>query len=514
MGKKADAAFQSGVQKAIADYDKGVKDLNKIIRQADKQGNAQVAANAKSLLSQLKDIKPMLDVLKRAESAKGTYTGPITQQVADTINADRAGQQYAGVGRVGGPVETVYARQADVAGFEGYAADQYFTKEKRSGISNTGQYYFNGKAVGQGEFYRLLTSPSTEPTAVEGTSNVGVEAGTGTGTETETGTGTGVGTGRRLGLGLNAEDLFFNADGTLASKNQADLDTATKTYQEQQAELEKQQQRQSIINILTDRFTRYNLQSLIPVIKTLAQEGASESTITLALKESEEYKKRFKANEIRQKNNLTVLEPAEYLNLEDKYRQVLRAYGLEQFNNDNYVSQFIENDVSLAEFTDRIQSAVAKVKNADQRVIQTLRSFYNINDTDLVAYVLDPNQQFPKVAQQFAVAEIGTAAKQQGIRSTVDVAEQLARQGITQVEAQRGYATIASLLPTAEKLSQIYGSQTGAYTLTEAEQEVFGSLASAQRKRQELAQKEISAFGGTSGVSRTALSSKSSGGAF
>ena len=290
-------------------------------------------------------------------------------------------------------------------------------------------------------------------------------------------------------------------------------DILAKQYAEQQAQRERdlQMQRESIISVLTDRFNRYNLQGLIPTIKRLAQEGATESTITLALQETEDYQRRFKANQDRIKKGLQVLTPAEYLNLEDGYRQILRSYGLNQFDTDDYVSQFIANDVSAAELSNRVVTAVQRVRNADPAIAATLRDYYGIGDTDLVAYVLDPSQQFPKIQTQVAAAEIGAAARMQGIQPGVAVSEQLARQGITQAEAQRGYATIANILPGAEKLSQIYGTTLEGYGLAEAEQEVFNTLASAQRKRQRLIERELGAFSGTSGAGRTALGSQIGG---
>jgi hypothetical protein len=308
-----------------------------------------------------------------------------------------------------------------------------------------------------------------------------------------------------------AGNVFIPA--TPAAGGMGAADILAKQYAEQQAQREKEQQmqRESIISIMSDRLTRYNLTGLIPTIKRLAQEGATESTITFALQETEDYKRRFKANEDRIKKGLQVLTPAEYLNLEDGYRQILRSYGLNQFDTDDYVNQFISNDVSAAELSNRVVTAVQRVRNADPAIAATLRDYYGIGDTDLVAYVLDPNQQFPKIQTQVSAAEIGAAARLQGLQPGVAVSEQLARQGVTQAEAQRGYATIANILPQAEKLSDIYGNALEGYGLAEAEQEVFNSLASAQRKRQRLVEREIGAFGGQSGVGRTALGRQTGG---
>jgi hypothetical protein len=195
----------------------------------------------------------------------------------------------------------------------------------------------------------------------------------------------------------------------------------------------------------------------------------------------------------------------EYLAVEDGYRQTLRAYGLTQFDNDAYVKQFIANDISPTELSNRVVTAVQRVRNADPAIQTQLKSYYGIGDTDLVAYVLDPAQQFQKIQRQVAAAEIGVAAGRQGLQAGVNVAEQLAAQGITQAEAQKGYATIADILPTAEKLSSIYGTTLEGYDQSKAEQEVFNSLASAQRARQKLTAREVAEFGSSSGMGRTSL---------
>ena len=272
-----------------------------------------------------------------------------------------------------------------------------------------------------------------------------------------------------------------------------------------------QTNRVSTMNTLIDRFNKYGLSTLANKIKELAIDGATESTITLQLQETPEYQQRFSANAARIKQGLQVLNPAEYLSLEDGYRQVLRAYGLKAFDTDAYVQQFIANDVSAAELSNRVVTAVQRVQNADPAVQQQLRDYYGIGQQDLVAYVLDPQQQFQKIERQVAASEIGVAAGRQGLKPGVAVAEQLAAQGVTQAEAQKGYATIADILPTAEKLSSIYGKTMDTYGQSEAEQEVFNSLASAQRKREKLTARELASFSGAAGTNKTSLTTSSVG---
>lgn len=290
---------------------------------------------------------------------------------------------------------------------------------------------------------------------------------------------------------------------TLAATNAAD--TSAADYAKAAAALEKFNARQDALEVMRARFKQYGLGTLADKIKDLAIDGATESTITFALQETPEYKERFKANAVRIKNNLAVLSPSDYLNLEDGYRQVLRSNGLTQFSNDEYVSQFIANDVSATEINNRINIAVSRIQNADPSVTATLREFYGITTPDLVGYMLDPEKNIGTIQKQVSAAEIGAAARNQGLLYNVNTAQALSAQGITQAEAQKGYASIASILPTAEKLSNIYGATQDIYGQSQAEQETFNSLASEQRKRQKLSATEIGTFGASSGMSRTSL---------
>lgn len=284
----------------------------------------------------------------------------------------------------------------------------------------------------------------------------------------------------------------------------------TKTAEELAAEAEAAaaaEERKNALDVLAQRYAQYGLSGLVDVIKKLAIEGASEATITFALQETPEYKERFKANAIRLEKGLAVLSPADYIAVEDSYRQVLRTYGLTQFDNDAYVSQFIANDMSPTELNSRVQMASTRILNANPMVGNILRDYYNITNTDLVAYTLDPKGQLPSIQKQISAAEIGAAAAGQGLSIGLQGAEYWAQRGVTQDQATKGYATIADILPTAQKLSDIYGTTLDAYGQLQAEQEVFGQLASEKRKREKLAAAETATFGGQSGAAKNAFSS-------
>ena len=319
-----------------------------------------------------------------------------------------------------------------------------------------------------------------------------------------------------------AASTNINQTGDTVLPLTSSADEAAALYdKEQKAMAEKEKslaERRSVTEIMTERFKQYGLESLAGAVRNLAIEGASESTITLALQETPEYKQRFRANDARIKANLRVLSPLEYLKNEDAYRQTLREYGLNKYDTDEYVTKFIENDTAPEELSGRIALGVNRIQNADPLVVKTLKA-YGVTDTDMLEYVLDTKNKLPELTRKVQIAEVGAAARAQGL-NVGTTAEQLAgykatsealvNQGVDQATAQKGYSAIAGFLPEAEKLSSIYSNMEG-YGQTQAEQEVFGKMASAQRAREALRMREIAAFGGSAGTTKGSLGEKASG---
>lgn len=269
--------------------------------------------------------------------------------------------------------------------------------------------------------------------------------------------------------------------------------------------------------LLEQTFKDYGLETLVDTIKGYMDRGLGAEQAALELRKSDAYIKRFRGNEIRRSAGLNVLSEAAYLSLENSYTETLRAYGLQGYfglNRDvsqSKMADIIGNDISAVEFKDRIDTVVTRVNNADPMIKATLKSFYNITDTDLVGYFLNPKENLPKLQEKVTAAEIGSEALKQNLVTGVDSATALAQLGITKTQAREGYSAIGAVLPTTTKLGQIYGEEGIQYSQTLAEQEVFGQLESAKRKRMKLAEKEIGTFSGASGLGRGALTSGNSG---
>jgi hypothetical protein len=274
--------------------------------------------------------------------------------------------------------------------------------------------------------------------------------------------------------------------------------------------------------LLKDAFNAYGLSELAPIIEGYMTKNIGTNQATLLLKQEKAYQTRFAGNEARRAKGLNVLSEAEYLALEDSYTSTLRSYGLQDFfgpavtdaqkkSRTAAVADIIGNDISAVEFKDRVSTAVDRVTNADAATKNAFKTFYGISDTDLVKYFLNPVQNLVGLKEKAAAAEVGGAGFAQGLTVSSTTAEDLARYGISKEQAQAGYSTIANILPTSEKLSAIYDEDKITYGQKEAEEETFKGLASAQRKRQQLAAKEIGTFSGQSGVNKSSLSKGSSG---
>ena len=336
-------------------------------------------------------------------------------------------------------------------GLSGNRTDASYIAEGRSGTSNTGQNYINGKLATPQEWSAFLGGGS-------GSSGGG------------------------------------SSQSLLESQKQAD--------------------RKSAYDILMEEFTRYGLGALVEPLKGLVMDNVSPSEFSLRLQQTDAYKKRFAANADRIAKGLTALKPAEYLAMEDSYQNIMRNYGLpaSYYSKDSLgtqagFNQLLANDVSATELEDRVMTAQNRVVNANPEVYKALKAFYpDITNGDILAYTLDPTKALDAIKRKVTAAEIGGAALASGLTTEAATAENLARYGVTKQQAEQGYQAIGGMLPRASQLADIYKQDP--YTQAVAESEVFGTgnAVSATERRKKLTSLETAKFSGSSGMAGNALS--------
>ena len=276
--------------------------------------------------------------------------------------------------------------------------------------------------------------------------------------------------------------------------------------------------------MLTDLFASYGLEDLAGEISGYMTSGltATEALIKLKTNPGGAYATRFAGNFARQKAGLNMLSESDYITLENSYANTLKSYGLgdmlstDKKANWKTFSDYIANDISAVEFKERIDTVENRVINADPTTKATFKEFYpSLTDKDLVAYFLNPTQTIDKLRAKTAAAEIGAAFKGQGLSTDITSAEGFAAYGIDRAGALQGAAQIAEVLPTSNKLSNIYGEAGINYTQKSGEEEFLKSNQNAADQRKRLKSLERAQFMGDSGVnSQVGSLAKNTQGAF
>jgi hypothetical protein len=285
---------------------------------------------------------------------------------------------------------------------------------------------------------------------------------------------------------------------------------------------QKRKASESAYSLLYDEFSRMGLGSLVQPLQKFIQDGISDAEFTLRLRETDAYKKRFAANAQRIAKGLAALSEADYVDMEDRYQNVMRQYGLPEsyyqrgdLGRQEGFEKLLAADVRDDELADRLNVAYNRVINAAPQIKESLKQFYpDITNGDILAYTLDPEKAILDIKRKVTAAEIGAGAAIAGLGTTRARAEELGAFGVTAQQAREGFQTIAGFLPRASQLGDIYAKQgMGPFTQTTAESEVFGTTGAAEavQKRRKLTELEQAQFGGTSGIAQGALSRERAG---
>lgn len=260
---------------------------------------------------------------------------------------------------------------------------------------------------------------------------------------------------------------------------------------------------------LNSLFQQYGLGSLAGKIYDYVKNGYGADTISILLQDTPEYKKRFAANEARVKAGMSVLSPAEYISIENSYRQIMRQSGLPEgfYDSNSDFTNWISGDMSPTELQSRVDLATQATALANPAYKAALKQM-GLSDGEISAYFLDQEKALPFLQKSAATAAVGAEAIQRGLTFDQTYAEQLATMGISREQAAQGYAKIADEFTDLKTLGQIYG---GGWTQRQAEEDIFVGGTAASQQREKLVNREKGTFSGAAGGARGGLAQ--SGGA-
>ena len=227
--------------------------------------------------------------------------------------------------------------------------------------------------------------------------------------------------------------------------------------------------------------------------------------ILYSIRKHPTYEKRFSANKVRVANGFDELDPASYIALEDQYRATLSGNGMPVsfYDSKNDFDALIGGSVSNAELQSRIQDGYRAVEDADPEV---KRQMYELGfaQGDLAAYFIDPNRMRPTLVaadykRQAEAAKIAARGLQSaGIQLSGGLAEDLARRGVTETQAQTGFTAIG-------KLGELT-TQMGGETALSQEQIVgqqFGTDVAAAQELEKRKRRRLGEFAGGGSFART-----------
>jgi len=223
-------------------------------------------------------------------------------------------------------------------------------------------------------------------------------------------------------------------------------------------------------------------------------EGDSDLAVTQQLRASTEYNERFPVMAQRATLGLPRLSEATVLKMERAYRSSMRQAGLEDPPLD-YMTQWLVGDVSDAELQTHIALAETAVRTANVETKQQLKDLYNIDDTDLLSYYLDPDEATDifEARLQLEAAGISAASiRGAGAALGVGAAERLQASGVQAREVEQRLGRRAGLL------EDLIGSE--GLAVDELAEGEFGTDLEAATELQRLTAERLSAFQGRGGV--------------
>lgn len=298
------------------------------------------------------------------------------------------------------------------------------------------------------------------------------------------------------------------ADKAAADKAAAEAKAKLDAEQATKAKLLKEQEeKRDAFALIEDTmrsygFLDFEMKELTDYIKlSIMDPNLGPNTAILGMRNLEVYKKRFSGNGVRLKAGLNALSEYDYLQQENAYSAYFKEYGVPKQSTREIMGNLIGNDVSALELNKRLDLGVKQVKNGNPQILNLLKQWYpQITDKDLLSYVINPENTLPELQKKVSTGQIGAAFADQGLKTDLISMSDLAAYGVTQDQAIAGASNIATVLPDASKLSNIYKETGIEYNQETGTQEFLKSNAKAAQKRKLLASAERGSFEGSAGV--------------
>lgn len=251
--------------------------------------------------------------------------------------------------------------------------------------------------------------------------------------------------------------------------------------------------------LIQDTLRQWGLDSLGDWAWTQIQQGNTEMLPTL-IRNTAEYKARFKGLEARRAAGLNVMSESQYIQLENDYRTIMSSYGLPKgvFDTQDYLANFIAGDLSPNELNDRLRIYQDAMYNAPGEVRQNLSRLYGATEGGLLAYYIDQEKALPVLEAQYKASSAAAAAQRAGFASfDRTTAERLAQLGAD----GDSFTKFANLKSSAELFNPLGAVEQGrSLNNDEAAIAAFGGDAEGAETLKKRAEGRVASFSGGGGV--------------
>ena len=234
----------------------------------------------------------------------------------------------------------------------------------------------------------------------------------------------------------------------------------------------------------------------------------SQEDTLIKLYDTAAYKARFPGMEALRKKNRTITEDA-YIKAENTMVETLRFFDLPAgfYDNREMLGKIIGNEVSPKELQDRAQAAQDLAKATNPEIRTALKDFYNIGEGEITAYMLNGDLAAPLLLKQARAAEIAGLAKTAGFAAfgsteAQGLAEKDVYKNLSLSDLTSAIGKAGTLSGTQRRLAylenQTYSDREALAASLEADQQAI-------LESQKRAQREVSRWSGTAGISGSSL---------
>lgn len=211
----------------------------------------------------------------------------------------------------------------------------------------------------------------------------------------------------------------------------------------------------------------------------------------------------------RDKNNVTgITSLAQFNQARMQYKQLLKAYGLNDLANNTNADKFLVNNISAEEAATRLQAAYNTINTADYYLKKQL-GMLGIQDSELAQALLMGKEGALQLQNKIAVANINAAQEETGYASAFTPRILALSEGVTRQQARTAFAKTKAELGGYTAAASRAGISTQDLK-RELEGENLLGMASQRRKRIQTAEQNL--FSGTSGTFAGSLGSKMAAG--